>query len=111
MLIKHYDIFEQEVINFFNTQYELNTEVLKEDNLYKLITEVPGIKKENIQVIVEKDELSITVSTQEEAVKKFQILPEIDTTKISCSLDLGILEIVLPLKEDAIPKKRSIEIK
>ena len=91
---------------------------------YEVVCEVPGLKKEDIHVSMESDVLAISVThsnKEEEAefsyllrervegeiTRKFK-LPYVDTSKISASLDSGILTLTLPKMEERA--KRTIEI-
>ena len=86
------------------------TEVTSSDSGYKVKIELPGIKNEDIKVQANINHLFITVTTQRENVKKLKLNTLIDIPKITCKLDLGILNIDLPCKEDCIHSTRNIEI-
>ena len=103
---------------------------IKEDEKgYHLELRIPGGKKEDFNIEVDNDTLTISnevktnTETNEErytrrefsysAFKRAFVLPEtVDGTKIDASYEAGILRLALPKKEEALPKpKRLIEIK
>ncbi len=95
---------------------------------FELQLSVPGAKKEDFKIEVDNDVLTISSeaksqSTEEkekftrrefsyQAFKRAFTLPEtVDSGKIDASYESGILKVVLPKKEEALPKpKRLIEI-
>lgn len=102
---------------------------IKEDDMgYYLELAIPGKKKEDFNVEVDKDVLTISMETKTEdekteenytrkefsytSFKRSFTLPEtVDSEKIKASYKDGILSFNLPKKEEALPKpKRMIEI-
>ncbi len=102
---------------------------IKEDEMgYHLELAIPGKKKEDFNVEVEKDVLTISMETKTEdektdenytrkefsytSFKRSFTLPEtVDSEKIKAVYKDGILSFSLPKKEEALPKpKRMIEI-
>lgn len=103
---------------------------IKEDEKgFHLELSIPGGKKEDFNIEVDNDTLTISnevktnTETKDEkytrrefsytAFKRAFVLPEtVDGTKIDASYEAGILRLALPKKEEALPKpKRLIEIK
>ena len=90
--------------------------------------EVPGMKKEDIKVVLngnqltisgerkmEKEEKDETYHRIERAYGKFQrtiTLPvELDESKVKASYEQGVLRITLPKAEKAKPKEIKVEVK
>ena len=99
--------------------------VLETDENFEMELFVPGRKKEDFTIAVEK--VLLTVSAEDnlantegkftrkefefKAFKRVFSLPEtVDTSEISVEYNAGILKFVLPKKEKEIVKKRLIEI-
>ena len=98
------------------------------DSGYELELAVPGAKKEDFKVEVDNDVLTISNEAKSEntetnenytrkefsysAFKRAFTLPEtVDGSKIGAKYESGILTLVLPKKEEALPKpKRMISI-
>ncbi len=88
------------------------------DSAFRIEMTVPGVRKSNIRISVEKDVLSVRIDQQEETegritLKEYDFttgqrsfgLPEsVNAEKISSKLENGILTLDLPKKESAIPK-------
>ncbi len=102
---------------------------IKEDDMgYHLELAIPGKKKEDFNVEVDKDVLTISMETKTEdekteenytrkefsytSFKRSFTLPDtVDSEKINASYKDGILSFNLPKKDEALPKpKRMIEI-
>ena len=87
--------------------------------------EMPGVGRDNIEITVDKDELTVTgqrtrsadegyeVVHQERLMLNFRrsfVLSErIDTSNIAASYDNGVLRLTLPKSAEAKPRKISIE--
>lgn len=102
----------------------LKTDIKNCQDKYEVICEVPGLTKDNISVNMESDVLTVTVirntletekdfayllrERSEGRISRSWRLPNVDTSKISASLENGLLVLTLPkLVEKA---KRTIEI-
>ena len=108
-------------------EYELPTripyvDVIDSDNEYVVRAELPGLKKENVQIEVWTNELSLTAKSSVETVEKGKTYlhrerafstfrrrigfgESIDTEKVSANMAEGILEIKLPKLEPKTEKK------
>jgi len=102
--------------------------ILEKDNGYELALAVPGLKKEDLAVEINTNVL--TISAQVTATKEgseqsytrkefsynkferaFSLPKTVATDNIQASYENGILTLVLPKREEALPKpKRTIEI-
>ena len=112
-------------------EYELPTripyvDVIDAGNEYVVKAELPGLKKENVQIEVWTNELSLTAKSTVETVEKGKTYlhrerafstfrrrigfgESIDTEKVSANMAEGILEINLP-KLEPKPEKKSKKI-
>lgn len=111
----------------FNTKTPLVNIKETEDD-FSLEFSIPGIAKEDVKIELDNEKLTVYSESNKEVSKssgaftrrEFQvsdfkrsfILPDtIDATKIEASQKNGILEILIPKKEEAKPKPiRSIQI-
>lgn len=104
-----------------------NIEMYDRKNEIVVKAELPGVNKEDIDLTITKDSLTLKGETKkEEEVKEEDYyaaeisygsftrtiaLPvEIDSEKAKASFKNGILEIILPKKEEAKPKEIKIEV-
>ena len=104
------------------------TDIRKEDENYILEAELPGFKKEDISIDLDKDCLTITASRKSESddedeernyvrrerfygsySRSFNV-SGINTDEISASYNDGILSVSMPKKEPEIPAARRLEI-
>lgn len=115
-------------VDAYNKHYAPAVNVKETDNEFELEMAIPGRKKEDIKIEIDKEVLTISSEiTQEEheteenytrkefsfsSFKRVFTLPEsVDADKINASYEDGILRFVLPKKEEALPKpKRMVEI-
>lgn len=123
--------------NFFNNDYHENYVKNCESNLaanvfeteddFKLELLLSGFKKEDVQIIQKEGLLTIKVDNVEEQKnenykyahrefgaynfeKQYRLPKSVDTEKISAHFENGILNLMLPKKEEAKPKD-PVEIK
>jgi HSP20 family protein len=93
-----------------------------------LKAEIPGLKKEDIDLRIEQNTLTITGERRvEKAVEKdhyhrmertygtfsrsFSLPSTIDTEKVRAEYKDGVLSVTLPLREESKPKQISVEVK
>lgn len=123
--------FDRVFHNFFNDDFyrfdSISTDVIDNGDAYLLQADLPGFNKEDINIDLDRDTLTITASHNEEVNDKkgnyvrkerrynsfcrsFHI-PGIKKDGISASYNNGVLEINLP-KENVVPDEpKRIEIK
>lgn len=97
--------------------------VLEKADGYTLEVEMPGVSKENLEMWVEDNELTILgrrnplqvgaalihrESRPENFRRSFEIDPSIDTGKISAKIEQGVVTLVLPKAEQAKPRKIAV---
>jgi HSP20 family protein len=101
----------------------IKMDVKEQGDNYLVHAELPGVKKEDIHVVVDGNQVSISAETkQEKEVKEgerilrseryfgkvsrsFQLGQEIDDSKAAAKFNEGVLELTLP-KRAASPNKR-----
>ncbi len=77
----------------------------------KVIAELPGVNKEDIQLHGTEDTLTISVDTPERKYYKEVKLPaKVDPKGAKTSYKNGVLEVTLPKKEERKPKGEPIKV-
>jgi HSP20 family protein len=103
-------------------------DVVERDNEFIVKAEMPGMKKDDIEVSLENGVLTITAETRSETEEKegdrvirqerrygkylrsLRLGKEIDEKKVQASYKDGILELVLPKAEEVKPKKIAVNV-
>ena len=90
---------------------------------YTLEIEMPGVKKDGLEISVENNELTIIGRRSRPAVegtlihresrpenfrRMFEIDPSIDADKISAKIDQGLVTLTLPKAEHVRPRKITV---
>jgi len=98
-------------------------DIFATEDIYSVKLEVPGVTKENLNVVIEDDELKITAESSIEenendlkyadfSVKNFsrtfRVGNDIDRNRIDAKLENGILTLTLHKSEEVKPKKIAI---
>jgi HSP20 family protein len=97
-------------------------DIYETGDLYSIKLEMPGIAKENLNVVIDENELRITAEAavaEEKDLKyaefytrnfsrTFRIGNDIDRSKIDAKLENGILTLVLHKSEEVKPRKIAI---
>jgi len=107
----------------YDTPY---TDIFESENEYKIIFELPGIEKEDINIKIEKDILTLTAESKKEPIEGYQCIREemefngyqrsfnlngvVNTDKIIADYQDGTLTITLPKKEEQKTKEIKINI-
>ncbi len=103
-------------------------DIVDEKDQIKVKADLPGLKKEDVEVHVENDVLTIKGEKKEEKETKekdyirseryygafhraFTLPASVDAAKVNAAYKEGVLEITLPKKEGAKPKQTKVEIK
>ena len=102
-------------------------DVTEQNDTYKVHAELPGVKKEDIKVQIEGDQVSISAETRVERDAKegerllhseryygklaraFRLEQEVDESKASAKYTDGVLELVLPKKAAANARRLTIQ--
>jgi HSP20 family protein len=111
--------------DFFGEGYfapAMKTDIKETEGAYVVEAEMPGVKKENVELICENGVLTITAKANEEKTEEKQgyvrrervsgemtrrfELHDIDEASISAKMEDGILFVTLPKKADVNNEKR-----
>jgi len=102
-------------------------DVAEHNTEYKVLAELPGVKKEDIKIQVEGDQVSISAESRAERDAKegerllhseryfgklsraFRLGQEIDDTKVTAKYENGILELTLPKKETLAARQITVQ--
>ena len=131
------DIFDDFMKGFFvrpvaateagETVRRIKIDVTEKDREYKVMAEIPGLKKDDIHVDIEGDVVSLSAETRgEKDVKEgervihseryfgkvsrsFRLGQEVDETKATAKYTDGVLELVLPKKAAASTRRLTIQ--
>ena len=108
-------------------EIQIKIDVAEDQNAYTVHAEVPGVKKEDIQVTVDGAQVSISAEVKNEKEVKegnrvlrneryfgsvsrsFTLGQEIDDSAVSAKYVDGVLELVLPKRTVAKSKRIAIE--
>ena len=97
--------------------------VLENADGYTLEVEMPGVSKENLEMWIENNELTILgrrsmpaiegtlihrESRQENFRRAFELDPSINAEKISAKIEQGVVTLTLPKAEQVKPRKISV---
>ena len=97
--------------------------VLENADGYTLEVEMPGVSKENLEMWVENNELTILgrrsmpgvegtllhrESRSENFRRTFELDPSIDAEKISAKIEQGVVSLTLPKAEQVKPRKITV---
>lgn len=110
----------------YDRTLEMRMDVQEDDQAYRVTVDVPGVRKEDIDVAVEGTQVTISaeVKRQEQkedkskelhserfygkAFRSFSLPNEVDSTKSEASYDGGVLRLTLPKKSDSQSRHLSI---
>lgn len=104
---------------------EMRMDVHEDDKAYRITVDVPGVKKEDIDIAVEGNQVTITADVKQEvsrdterevrrerfegkAFRSFSLPMEVDSTKAGAHYDGGVLSLTLPKKTDTQARRISI---
>ena len=106
---------------------EIKIDVTEDEKTYHVKAEVPGVKKEDIHVAVEGNQVSISAEVRKEEEEKkgktvlrseryygkqersFTLMHDLDEGKAEAKYQDGILDLVLPKKNGAVSKQLAIK--
>jgi HSP20 family protein len=106
---------------------EIKLEISETDKAYTVKADVPGVKKEDIQVSIDGNQISITAEVKQEKEEKegnklvrseryygkqfrsFSLAHDIDEAKSEAEYNDGVLKLTLPKKAGTETKKLAIK--
>ncbi len=105
----------------------LKVDVAEQNGAFKVLAEIPGVKKDDIQVTIDGDEVSISAEVKQEkdvkdgarvvhteryygkVARTFRLGHEVDEAKAQAKYADGVLELVLPKKAAASHRQLTIQ--
>lgn len=105
---------------------EIKMDVLEDDKAYKVKAEIPGVKKEDIKVSIDGNQVSISAEVKKETEEKkgetvirseryygnqyrgFTLQQDVDQAKAEAKYENGVLMLTLPKKETGSVKQLTI---
>lgn len=127
-LSNYFDALEKTFFNDFPSSFsEIRTDILDKGDHYLLKAELPGFQKEDIQIDLNGDTLTVSAEHNEESeenkdayirrerrygsfARSFDV-SGIDVDKIQASYNNGVLELELPKNTPSQPQSRKIELR
>ena len=112
----------------FEKEMRPATDIVERENDYLVTADLPGIKKENIQVTLDNGILTISAETKEEKeekkgenvvrkerrfgkyIRNVSLNHQVDENKVEATYHDGVLELVLPKLEAVKPKKIAVDV-
>lgn len=89
----------------------VDTLVDEKENILKLVAEMPGVEKKDIQVTVEGNIVNIDAEHGDKKYHtKVPIEHKIDVDSVKASYTNGILEVKFNLKKEEKPKGKKVEV-
>ncbi|MDA8260544.1 MAG: Hsp20/alpha crystallin family protein [Betaproteobacteria bacterium] len=108
-------------------QMQIKMDVKEDDNAYTVHADIPGVKKEDIHVSIEGNQVSISAETRTEKEEKkgekvlrseryygkvarsFTLAHDVDEAKSQAKYTDGVLELTLPKKPATAGRKLAIQ--
>ena len=109
------------------TPVQMRMDVKEEDGAYLVHAEIPGVKKEDINVTIDGDQIAISAEVRRNQVEKqgdkvlhserhygkvyraFTLPQDVDETSAQAKYNDGVLELRLPKKSVSSAKKLSVQ--
>jgi HSP20 family protein len=105
----------------------MKVDVAEQDGAFKVLAEIPGVKKDDIQVTIDGDQVSISAEVKQEkdakeggrvvhseryygkVARTFRLGYEVDEAKAQAKYADGVLELVLPKKANAGHQRLTVQ--
>lgn len=128
MLNKFFDDFENDYMtnSFSKSLYGFKTDIKDNGDSYTIEAELPGFKKEDISIDIDKDVLTVSALHNEEKEEKDKNFVRrerysgsysrsfdvsgVNTEDIKAQYNNGVLELTMPKLEPKEPERKRIEI-
>lgn len=109
------------------SQMQIKMDVKEDDKVYTVHAEVPGVKKDDIQVTIEGNQVSISAEVKKDKEEKqgekvlrseryygkvarsFTLAQDVDEAKSQAKFTDGVLELILPKKAVSSAKKLTVQ--
>jgi len=106
---------------------EIRVDVTEDDKAYRVKADVPGVKKEDIKVSIDGNQISVSAEVKKEKEEKkgetvvrseryygkqyrsFTLRHDIDEAKAEAKYEDGVLELTLPKKEPTHAKELTVK--
>jgi HSP20 family protein len=120
-------VFMRPVLFEGQPQMQIKMDLKEDDNAYTVHADIPGVKKEDIHVNIEGNQVSISAETKLEKEEKkgekvlrseryvgkvarsFTLAHDVDEAKSQAKYSDGVLELTLPKKAPNTAKKLAVE--
>ncbi|MBL0124578.1 MAG: Hsp20/alpha crystallin family protein [Betaproteobacteria bacterium] len=106
--------------------FDIKVDVSETDGEYKVKANIPGVKKEDINVAVDGNIVSISAESKRETEQKdekwlrterhygkvqrsFSLAQDIDSAGVKAKYDQGVLNLVLPKKAGSVSKQIAVQ--
>lgn len=125
------DLFDEALDSFFKpTFFNLDTDVMKTDiledkNSYTLEIEMPGYKKEDINISLEDGYITVSAKKEEKnensenvyirrersvSCSRNYYVGDVEEDEIKAKFDNGILSLTIPKEKEKVQSRKSIQI-
>ncbi len=114
---------------FSNMRNSLSTDIIENDKELKIVMDIPGVKKENVKVTLEKGILTVSASTHGESEEKdnegnyirrerhsgeytrsFSVSDDVSQDDIKAKMENGTLTLTIPKNVEKESSSKTIEI-
>jgi len=116
--------FEHNMARTSRSSFPVHMEVIENENDFRIIAELPGMSRDKIKVGVQNSVLTISGERQRtEKIKaiwsdrffgsferKFKLPETINISGVSADYQNGLLEILLPKKEEVKPRQIEVSV-
>lgn len=110
----------------FPEQVQIRMDVIRRDGAYSVKAEIPGIKKDDINVTIDGNQVTISGEVKKETEEKkgeelirseryygkvtrsFTLPQDIDQSRVTAKYSDGVLDLTLPTTEKATAKKITV---
>jgi HSP20 family protein len=110
-----------------DTQMRIKMDVKEDDKAYLVHAEIPGVKKEDIQISIDGNQVSVSAEVKREKEEKqgekvlrteryygrvfrsFTLAQEVDQESAKAKYENGILELTLPKKAASATRKLTVQ--
>jgi len=121
-----FDSFFNDSTRYVNNSRILRTSISDQKDSYLMYVEVPGCSKEDIKLSVKNDVITISAKREPEKIdektnvirnerlfgefeRSFQLPSEVKVDKVEAEFKDGLLKVVLPKEDKALPKEITIK--